>query len=224
MPRPIKISEKGSALTCAEHDSNIDALLDRRNHTGTQAAATIHDLKLTVMGWPEMLTLLSGNETLQQQLNDLRNEVFSPDGHVQQALNALEARLSSALSSEIARINALASALATQTARIDSQAQALQTERSRIDQLDSRLTANDIDNQALWMAMGGKDSRKLLLPEPIWKGEVPGRSNILFLQYDTITDLVFWAPPPSINGGWVGSYKFGTSDPGILDLGELKRR
>jgi len=40
----VKRSTKGAPLTIAEHDGNLDHVLDRANHTGTQLAATISDL------------------------------------------------------------------------------------------------------------------------------------------------------------------------------------
>lgn len=211
-------------MSCSEHDSNIDALLDRRNHTGTQSASTIYDLKTTVLRWPEIEALMQGNESLVTQLQSLRDEVFSSTGHVQQLINNLETRLNAALSTEVSRINTLVSQLTSLTSQVNELKEDLQGESTRIDNLSSRITANDVDNNALWDAIGGRGTNRLMLPQPRWQGEVPGKSNILFLQYDTLMNVVYWAPPPIVNGGWVGSYKFGAVAPGILDFGELKAR
>lgn len=222
MPRPIKVSEKGGPLSCQEHDSNIDALLDRRNHTGTQSASTIHDLKVTVLNWPEIEALMEGSDSLTQQFESLRTEIFSSTGHVSQMINQLETRLNTALSSEVTRINNLITQVTNLASQVGELRTGLNTAGGRIDTLNTRVTANDVDNEALWNAIGGRAGFRLMLPEPRWAGEVPGKSNILFLQYDTILNVVFWAPPTQLYAGWVGSYKFGMSSPGILDFGELK--
>lgn len=208
-------------MSCADHDQNIDALLDRRNHTGTQSANTIHDLKVTVLNWPEIEELMASGQSLTASLAALRDEVFSPTGHVQQTVNALEARLNSALSSEVSRLNALSAQLTALTSRVDNLSSQLQSQQSSVSALGDRISINDADNQALWNAIGGRDSMRLLLPQPRWKGMTPGSSNILFLQYDTLANVVFWSPPPVINAGWVGSYKFDLASPGFIDFGEL---
>ena len=46
MVQPIKITQVNRPLTCEEHDANIDALLDRANHTGTQNCNTIESTSL----------------------------------------------------------------------------------------------------------------------------------------------------------------------------------
>lgn len=46
MVQPIKITQVNRPLTCEEHDANIDALLDRANHTGTQNCNTIETSSL----------------------------------------------------------------------------------------------------------------------------------------------------------------------------------
>ena len=167
---------------------------------------------------------MDGRDTLLQQFETLRTEIFSSTGHVSQLINNLETRFNTALSSEITRINNLVSQIANLTGQVSELRAGLDTESDRIDSLSTRVTANDVDNDALWNAIGGRNGYRLLLPEPRWAGEVPGSSNILFLQYDTIQDVVFWAPPNQLHAGWVGSYKFGMSNPGVLDFGELRRR
>ena len=46
MATPIKITVVNRPLTCEEHDQNIDALLDRANHTGLQNCNTIESTSL----------------------------------------------------------------------------------------------------------------------------------------------------------------------------------
>jgi hypothetical protein len=177
-----------------------------------------------VLSWPEIEELMAGSDNLLQQFESLRAEVFSSTGHVSQLINNLETRLNTALASEVTRINNLL----TQVAQLTSQVSELRTDltstNTALSTLSNRLTANDVDNNALWGAIGGRTGFRLMLPEPRWAGQVPGRSNILFLQFDTILNAVFWAPPPVINGGWVGTYRFGFMNPGVLDLGELVDR
>jgi hypothetical protein len=176
------------------------------------------------LNWPEIEALVEGNDNLVMQFESLRTEVFSSTGHVSQLINNLETRLNASLASEVTRINNLVTQVANLTGQVSELRTGLNTTGNRIDTLDTRLTANDVDNNALWDAIGGRGSYRLLLPEPRWAGEVPGRSNILYLQYDTIANAVFWGPPNQIHAGWVGSYRFGLGNPGILDFGELRRR
>jgi hypothetical protein len=222
MPRPLKISEKGARLTCAEHDANIDRLLARENHTGVQSASTIYDLKTTILGFPELQALFAQDETFQTQLNSLRDEVLLPTGHVQQALDALEARLSAAIATDLARIVALEQRVAIEMARTDANALAISTQTTRISTAISDIALNDADNEALWGAIGGRNANRLFLPLPHWAGQVPGNSNILFLQYDTYLNVVYWNIPQVIVGGWVGSYQFTEGQAGIIDFGELQ--
>lgn len=222
MPRPLKVAEKGAPLSCVDHDNNIDRLLARENHTGVQPASTIYDLKTIVLGFPELQALFAQDETFQTQIAALRDEVFLPTGHLQQALDALEARLSAALATDLARIVALEQQLAIERGRIDANTLALNVQTDRITDAITDIAANDADNEALWGAIGGRNANRLLLPLPRWSGQVPGKSNILFLQYDTLANVVYWNIPQVIVGGWVGSYQFTDGQAGIIDFGELR--
>jgi hypothetical protein len=69
MPLPIiKRSQLTRELTCQEHDANIDGLLDRGNHTGLQAAATIFDLNTTVHAFDYIVALEECCTTLTNRL------------------------------------------------------------------------------------------------------------------------------------------------------------
>lgn len=65
----IKRSSKEDPLTCIEYDNNLDATLDRSNHTGTQLASTISNL------YPTVESFLFIQE-LKQCCNELRNRVI----------------------------------------------------------------------------------------------------------------------------------------------------
>lgn len=65
----IKRSSKEDPLTCIEYDNNLDATLDRSNHTGTQLASTISNLYPTV----ESFLFI---QDLKQCCTELRNRVI----------------------------------------------------------------------------------------------------------------------------------------------------
>lgn len=58
MTEPLKISVKGSPLSCGEYDENIDRLLDRGNHTGLQSCNTLSDLEECVAELGIILSIL----------------------------------------------------------------------------------------------------------------------------------------------------------------------
>lgn len=62
----IKRSTKGAPLSCIEYDNNLDATLNRSNHTGTQLASTISDLFTAV----EAFSFIT---ELQECCEELRN-------------------------------------------------------------------------------------------------------------------------------------------------------
>jgi len=73
MPIPLKISAKGAPLTCAEHDENIDRLLDRANHTGFQSATTIYDLPSFLENLEIMQDTMNDIKGLEDQVSDLQH-------------------------------------------------------------------------------------------------------------------------------------------------------
>jgi hypothetical protein len=222
--RPLKISEKGAPLSCADHDANIDSLLARENHTGVQPASSIYDLKQTVLGYAELQTLLGGNAAFQAQIDALKKDVYDPDGYVQDLLSALRTELNATIAAESGRINSIQSAINTLTSRVDGLSARVEAQSSRLDSLTGRIAANDNDNESLWNAIGGRTGNRYNIPAPQWPGEVPGHSNLLYLQLNTETGVVYWYPPLVLYGGWLGERTADTTNLGTLDLGELKAR
>lgn len=55
---------KGSALTAAEHDANLTHVMDRGNHTGSQAASTISDFNSAARAQVEAMLTAGANVTL----------------------------------------------------------------------------------------------------------------------------------------------------------------
>lgn len=90
--KPLKVSEKGSSLTCADHDTNIDRLLDRGNHTGTQTCDTISDLEECVSDLDVIQDIQELLDKLQEQIEAIE-ESLSNDGEISDKLNALKREL-----------------------------------------------------------------------------------------------------------------------------------
>jgi hypothetical protein len=90
MPRPLKVSEKGAPLTCPEHDANIDRLLDRANHTGTQSASTIYDLPTYIQNLNFITGLTGEIDDINSSIQDLQHEVLGTGGHVDTLIKGLE--------------------------------------------------------------------------------------------------------------------------------------
>ena len=90
MVRPLKVSEKGAPLTCPEHDANIDRLLDRANHTGTQSASTIYDLPSFLQNLSLITGLTDEIENINSSIRDLQHEVLGTGGHVDTVIKGLE--------------------------------------------------------------------------------------------------------------------------------------
>ncbi len=76
MSKVIKRSQLNRPLTCAEYDANLDATLDRANHTGVQSATTIYDLYETVDGYDFILALKKCCQELWDALDQLRDDLF----------------------------------------------------------------------------------------------------------------------------------------------------
>lgn len=90
MPRPIKFSEKGAPLDCADHDNNIDALLDRANHTGKQPASTISDLELFITNSAPVKDLDERLDAVEEKILTLQDDVFNPGGYIDTLFKTLQ--------------------------------------------------------------------------------------------------------------------------------------
>ena len=84
MPIILSVS-KGSPITCAELDNNFLEAANRANHTGTQAANTIYDLSDTVRAFAFIADMLADIATLENELQELRDDLFG-DGELQQII------------------------------------------------------------------------------------------------------------------------------------------
>ena len=84
MPIILSVS-KGSPLTCTELDNNFLEAANRANHTGTQAANTIYDLSDTVRAFAFIADMLADIATLENELQELRDDLFG-DGELQQII------------------------------------------------------------------------------------------------------------------------------------------
>jgi polyhydroxyalkanoate synthesis regulator phasin len=88
MPIILSVS-KGSPITCAELDNNFLEAANRANHTGTQAANTIYDLSDTVRAFAFIADMLADIATLENELEELRDDLFG-DGELQQIIENLQ--------------------------------------------------------------------------------------------------------------------------------------
>lgn len=214
---PITVADKGGPLTCADHDMNLARLLDRRNHTGTQLANTISDLKSTVLSWPELN--LSLETEIQAQLDNLTHHIFDVDGHVQSLLDDLAAALRAEMGVLRDRVSNLESSSNNLLSRVNILETKVTNHEADITALQAQADANDADNMDLWDAIRAIPTSGYL-PLPVWRGSIPGQSTILVLQYDTINDVVYWGLPYLIEGGTLSDLAFG-AEAGVLDFGGL---
>ena len=114
MAEIVKLGVVNRPLTCEEHDQNIDAVLDRANHTGVQSCNTIESASLnTCISQSDSFSDLSenvqsvenrlvsieeaiqGGGTIQQDIQSLRNEFLNEITQVEIVLNNHDIRLTS---------------------------------------------------------------------------------------------------------------------------------
>jgi microcystin-dependent protein len=67
---------QNTELSCSQLDSNWDAVRERQNHTGTQLASTISNLKTTVQGYDFIADLQQCCEDLTQAIEDIQTSIF----------------------------------------------------------------------------------------------------------------------------------------------------
>lgn len=156
MPRPLKVSEKGVPLTCAEHDENINRLLDRSNHTGTQSASTIHDLPIFLSNSSTVSGLTTQLANLTSLVESLQEDVLAPGGHVDSLISQLEAAYTSADTAINNRLN-------SSDSRLTSLETGHSNQQGLIDNLNQRVntltTANQANTQAIQDLDNQVDSR-----------------------------------------------------------------
>lgn len=142
MPCPpvIKRSQLNRELTCAEYDSNLDAVLNRCNHTGTQSAKTIYDLKETVENYDFIKALQECCETLTDELDQLKEDLFG-EGELSAIINNLRNELIEMINQVITDLETLEEDLTALTVRVSNLEQALGTISDSITSLSSSVTA-----------------------------------------------------------------------------------
>lgn len=110
MTQLITLASLNRPLTCAEFDSNNQALTERANHTGTQLSSTISDFGARVDGLPTIVALQLCCSDLTASIATLRDDIFG-SGDLNALLTALEARV-------VNQINALAAVVGNQQDQI----------------------------------------------------------------------------------------------------------
>ena len=138
MPIILSVS-KGSPLTCAELDNNFLEAANRANHTGTQAANTIYDLSDTVRAFAFIADMLADIATLENELEELRNDLFG-DGELQQIINNLRQLVNDLINNLAAAVGELTIIQNLQTC-CDTNTTAISGLQTQFTTLSNQLTA-----------------------------------------------------------------------------------
>lgn len=160
MPCPpvIKRSQLERELTCAEYDSNLDAVLARCNHTGTQAASTIYDLEETVEAYDFIVELKECCQTLTEELDQLREDLFG-EGELSVIINNLRNELLGIIDEIATDVAALEEDLTALTVRVTNLESVIGTINESVESLATSVAA-------LSASIGGFNSQ-LALKAPI---------------------------------------------------------
>jgi len=219
---PLYYVSSYGKLGCAQLDANTANLRQRSNHLGVQAASTIYDLKASILAYPEVMALMTGDASLRSLIDALQLEVLGPTGHVAQVINALRIELQSDIADESARINNLINQVNSLQVQVAGHTTQIAQHTSQINNLTTKVNANDADNVALWSAIGGSTglSGRML---PTYTG--PVRSTMFTLYMDNTRrptpDYVYWGLPQMVDFGWV---RYMNADSGLIDFGTLANR
>ena len=138
MPIILSVS-KGSPLTCAELDNNFLEAANRANHTGTQAANTIYDLSDTVRAFAFIADMLADIATLENELEELRDDLFG-DGELQQIIANLQKLVNDLINNLAAVVGELTIIKNLQTC-CDTNTTAISGLQSQFTTLSNQLTA-----------------------------------------------------------------------------------
>jgi hypothetical protein len=138
MPIILSVS-KGSPLTCAELDNNFLEAANRANHTGTQAANTIYDLSDTVRAFAFIADMLADIATLENELEELRDDLFG-DGELQQIIANLQQLVNDLINNLAAVVGELTIIKNLQT-YCDTNTTAISGLQSQFTTLSNQLTA-----------------------------------------------------------------------------------
>lgn len=106
MTEPIKISSQNRPLTCDEYDTNLDIVIDRANHVGTQSCNTINDLDSCLVNAPTITGLTTIINQTTTRVSNLEN-TLSASGSIANDLNTLESALTADINQNRASITTL---------------------------------------------------------------------------------------------------------------------
>jgi len=141
MPKPIKRSDLSRPLTCAEHDENIDRLVDRSNHTGTQSCSTIFDLELCVRNFGYIKDLLKCCDDLKKEIEDIKYEIYDDSGQLYKAISQFRTELLNVINLLTSRVVDLESIILNVDSRIVALEACCTAVQSAINALDTRVDA-----------------------------------------------------------------------------------
>ena len=140
MNQPLKISENNAPLSCKQHDENIDALLDRRNHTNQieDCEASINQESLDFC-----VGRLNSVENIKTKVDDLNtkydilNQSVEPNGQIENTINNIE----KSLNDKIVGINSALITIATDLELMDENKTDV-TEIYTLDVLNQKANSN----------------------------------------------------------------------------------
>lgn len=159
MAKPLKISENNAPLSCKQHDDNIDALLNRANHTGE---IPDYDVAFNEETFSDYIRSLDSVDTIATDLNDLslKYDVLSasivPNGNIEASIQNLDRKIED----ELVPINSTLLTIATDldlvevdpitqqnrfltlnelNARVISSSNRRELTRQKLDELENRL-------------------------------------------------------------------------------------
>lgn len=221
---PLYYVSSYGKLGCAQLDANTANLRQRSNHLGVQAASTIYDLKATVLAYPEIMELMSGDASLRTLIEALQLQVLGPTGHLAQVINNLRVELQSDIADERARIDDLIRQVNSLQVQVAGHTTQITQHTAQINNLTTKINANDADNVALWSAIGGRDGLvgRIL---PTYTGPVRSTMFTLYMDNTRTTNprdqYVYWGLPQMVDFGWI---RYMNADAGLIDFGTLANR
>ena len=120
MPKPIKRSDLQRSMNCAEYDENIDRLLDRANHTGTQSCSTIFDLEICIRNMTFIVDLIKCCAELREDIRNIKVEIYDDNGQVFVLIQRLRTEIVNLINQINEKITDIQSILVTLDTRVDA--------------------------------------------------------------------------------------------------------
>lgn len=158
MPAPIYRSQLNRPLTCADLDSNIDATLDRANHTGQQPASTISDFSTAVQNLAVITALQTCCTTLTAEIDQLQQDIFG-EGELSTLLATYTQGLQNQINTLSAQYSTLNQGLSATNTNVTGLQQSFATLNTFAQSLSNRLNLLKTPAAIIYVdAVNGNDS------------------------------------------------------------------